>query len=112
MAIPGGYRFAAPFDEVFPEGAYVLGVEQAFDWDRNGNKTPAKDNVTGQLVWNVQVTEVFEGLTATTYEQNGGGAVQPAREGDAGSPCGEREPWGRQVRAVRAGSGVGRGECA
>jgi hypothetical protein len=105
MAIPGGYRFAVPFDDVFPEGAFVLGVEQAFDWDRNGNKTPAKDNVTGQLVWNVQVTApstkgkntglvamiasavksvppetvsdlpfrpvVFEGQTATAYEQNG-----------------------------------------
>jgi hypothetical protein len=57
MAIPGGYRFAVPFDDVFPEGAFVLGVGQAFDWDRNGNKTPAKDNVTGQLVWNVQVTD-------------------------------------------------------
>ncbi|WP_233520144.1 hypothetical protein [Prauserella sp. PE36] len=83
----------------------MLNVEQAFEWDRNGNKTPAKDTVTGQLVWNVQVTDpsakgrntgvvvkiaadvqpvppeavqglpfrpvVFEGLTATAYEQNG-----------------------------------------
>ncbi|RBM20135.1 hypothetical protein DI005_14940 [Prauserella sp. PE36] len=105
MAIPGGYRFAVPFDDMFPEGAFVLNVEQAFEWDRNGNKTPAKDTVTGQLVWNVQVTDpsakgrntgvvvkiaadvqpvppeavqglpfrpvVFEGLTATAYEQNG-----------------------------------------
>ncbi|WP_235998741.1 hypothetical protein [Qaidamihabitans albus] len=39
MAIPGGYRFAVPFDDVFPEGAFVPGVEQALDWDRNGNKT-------------------------------------------------------------------------
>ncbi|MFI6030497.1 hypothetical protein [Amycolatopsis magusensis] len=105
MAIPGGYRFSVPFDDVFPEGAYVLGVEQAFDWDKNGHKTPAKDVVSGKLVWNVQITDpsakgkntgavvkisadvqpvppetlpglpfrpvVFEGLTATAYEQNG-----------------------------------------
>lgn len=105
MAIPGGYRFAVPFDDVFPEGAYVLGVEQAFDWDKSGNKTPAKDVVSGKLVWNVQVTDpsakgkntgvvvkiaadvqpvppetvpglpfrpvIFDGLTATAYEQNG-----------------------------------------
>lgn len=105
MAIPGGYRFSVPFDDVFPEGAYVVGVEQAFDWDRNGNKTSAKDSVSGQLVWNVQVIDpsakgkntgmvvkiasdvqpvppetvpglpfrpvVFEGLTATAYDQNG-----------------------------------------
>lgn len=105
MAIPGGYRFAVPFDDVFPEGAFVLGVEQAFDWDKNGNKMPAKDSVTGKLVWNVQVTDpstkgkntgtvvkiaadvqpvppetvpglpfrpvVFEGLTATAYDNNG-----------------------------------------
>jgi hypothetical protein len=105
MAIPGGYRFSVPFDDVFPDGAYVLGVEQTFDWDRNGNKTPAKDAVTGRYVWSVQVTDpsakgkntgvvvkiaadvqpvppetvpglpfrpvVFEGLTATAYEQNG-----------------------------------------
>ncbi|WP_216205479.1 hypothetical protein [Amycolatopsis aidingensis] len=105
MAIPGGYRFSVPFDDVFPEGAFVLGVEQAFDWDKNGNRTPAKDSVSGKLVWNVQVTDpsakgkntgvvvkiaaevqpvppetipglpfrpvVFEGLTATAYEQNG-----------------------------------------
>ncbi|TVT48102.1 hypothetical protein FNH05_18195 [Amycolatopsis rhizosphaerae] len=57
MAIPGGYRFTVPFDDIFPEGAFVLGVEQAFDWDKNGNKTPAKDSVTGKLVWNVQVTD-------------------------------------------------------
>lgn len=105
MAIPGGYRFPVPFDDVFPEGAFVLGVEQTFDYDKNGNKTPAKDTVSGKLVWSVQVTDpsakgkntgvvvkiaadvqpvppetvaglpfrpvVFDGLTATAYEQNG-----------------------------------------
>ncbi|WP_031466625.1 hypothetical protein [Sciscionella sediminilitoris] len=105
MAIPGGYRFPVPFDDVFPEGAFVLGVEQVFDYDNNGGKSPAKDKQSGKLVWGVQVTDpsargkntgvvvkidadvqpvppetapglpfrpvVFEGLTATAYEQNG-----------------------------------------
>jgi hypothetical protein len=105
MAIPGGYRFPVPFDDVFAAGAYVLGVEQAYDYDNNGGKSPSKDKMSGKLVWNVQVTDpsakgkntgvvvkisadvqpvppetapglpfrpvVFEGLTATAYEQNG-----------------------------------------
>jgi hypothetical protein len=57
MAIPGGYRFSVPFDDVFREGAFVLGVEQTFDRDRNGNKTLAKGTVTGQLVWSMQMTD-------------------------------------------------------
>lgn len=29
MAIPGGYRFKIPFDDVFPQGCYVMSVERA-----------------------------------------------------------------------------------
>ncbi|APU12249.1 MULTISPECIES: hypothetical protein [Actinoalloteichus] len=56
MAVPNGYRFAVPFDDVFPEGAFVLGVEQGMDFD-NGQRRPAKDKVSGKPVWNVQVTD-------------------------------------------------------
>ncbi|AOS61151.1 hypothetical protein [Actinoalloteichus hymeniacidonis] len=56
MPVPNGYRFSVPFDDVFPDGAFVLGVEQGMDFD-NGQRRPAKDKVTGRLVWNVQVTD-------------------------------------------------------
>jgi hypothetical protein len=91
MAIPGGYRFPVPFDDVFAAGAYVLGVEQAYDYDNNGGKSPSKDpsakgkntGVVVKISADVQPVPpetapglpfrpvVFEGLTATAYEQNG-----------------------------------------
>jgi hypothetical protein len=56
MAIPGGYRFKIPFDDVFPLGCYVMSVERAKDYN-NGKPKDAVDAVSGLPVWAVQVTD-------------------------------------------------------
>ena len=45
-----------PFEVVFPEGAYLLGVEPEFEFDQNrrGAKRQAKDLVTGFYVFTAQ----------------------------------------------------------
>jgi hypothetical protein len=49
MAIPGGYRFRVPFDDVFPQGCYVMSVERARDYN-NGKPKDAVDPVSGKPV--------------------------------------------------------------
>ena len=56
MAIPGGYRFAVPFDDVFPQGCYVMSVERASDYN-NGKPKPALDPISNKPVWAIQVTD-------------------------------------------------------
>jgi hypothetical protein len=56
MAIPGGYRFKIPFDDVFPQGCYVMNVERAKDFN-NGKPKEAVDPISGLPVWAVQVTD-------------------------------------------------------
>lgn len=56
MAIPGGYRFAVPFDDVFPQGCYVMSVERASDYN-NGKPKPAVDSISNKPVWAIQVTD-------------------------------------------------------
>lgn len=56
MAIPGGYRFKIPFDDVFPQGCYVMSVERAKDYN-NGKPKDAVDPISGLPVWAVQVTD-------------------------------------------------------
>lgn len=56
MAIPGGYRFRVPFDDVFPQGCYVMSVERASDYN-NGKPKPAVDPISKKPVWSVQVTD-------------------------------------------------------
>jgi hypothetical protein len=56
MAIPGGYRFRVPFDDVFPQGCYVIGVERARDYN-NGKPKDAVDPISGKPVYAVQVTD-------------------------------------------------------
>src|SRR3954453_4272634 len=52
-------RFAAEFGEVFPFGAFVLGVEasMAFSADPNAPKVQERDKETGQLVWIVRALD-------------------------------------------------------
>lgn len=59
MAVPAGHRFAIEFETVFPDGAYVTGVEPVFEYNQssNGAKRQAKDDRTGELVWAVSVTD-------------------------------------------------------
>lgn len=56
MAIPGGYRFRVPFDDVFPQGCYVMSVERARDYN-NGKPKDAVDPVSGKPVYAIQVTD-------------------------------------------------------
>lgn len=56
MAIPGGYRFKIPFDDVFPQGCYVMSVERAKDYN-NGKPKDAVDPISALPVWAVQVTD-------------------------------------------------------
>jgi hypothetical protein len=56
VAIPGGYRFAVPFDDVFPQGCYVMSVERASDYN-NGKPKPAVDPISNKPVWAIQVTD-------------------------------------------------------
>ncbi len=58
MALQGGHRFAVDMDDVFLHGVYAMGVEQAMDYDeKTGRRSPAKDKVTGELVWTVTVMD-------------------------------------------------------
>lgn len=55
-------RFAVEFGEVFPFGAFVLGVEpsMAFSADPNVPKVQERDKETGQLVWVVRALDANE----------------------------------------------------
>lgn len=55
-AIPGGYRFKIPFDDVFPQECYVISIERAEDYN-NGKPKDAVDQVSGLPVRAVQVTD-------------------------------------------------------
>ncbi|MGH8572777.1 MAG: hypothetical protein ACREX8_09395 [Gammaproteobacteria bacterium] len=60
MAVPAGHRFPIEFDTVFPEGAYVTGVEPVFEYGQQtggGVKRQAKDERSGELLWAVSVTD-------------------------------------------------------
>lgn len=55
-------RFVVDFGEVFPLGAYVLGVEasMAFQSDANAPKQQERDKETNQLVWIVRAIDANE----------------------------------------------------
>ena len=55
-------RFAVDFGEVFPFGAFVLGVEpsMAFQVDSNAPKQQERDKETNQLVWIVRAIDANE----------------------------------------------------
>jgi hypothetical protein len=55
-------RFPANFDEVFPNGVFILGVEpsQEFSEDRNAPKRQERDRETNQLVWVVRALDANE----------------------------------------------------
>lgn len=55
-------RFPVDFGEVFPFGAFVLGVEpsMAFSQDPNVPKVQERDKETGQLVWTVRALDANE----------------------------------------------------
>ena len=55
-------RFPVEFGEVFPFGAFVLGVEpsMAFSSDPSAPKQQERDKETGQLVWTVRALDANE----------------------------------------------------
>src|SRR5262245_39253624 len=55
-------RFPVDFGEVFPFGAFVLGVEpsMAFSADPSVPKVQERDKETGQLVWTVRALDANE----------------------------------------------------
>ncbi len=55
-------RFPVEFGEVFPYGAFVLGVEpsMAFSADPSAPKQQERDKETGQLVWIVRALDANE----------------------------------------------------
>lgn len=55
-------RFSVEFGEVFPFGAFVLGVEpsMAFSADPSAPKQQERDKETGQLVWTVRALDANE----------------------------------------------------
>jgi hypothetical protein len=55
-------RFPVDFGEVFPFGAFVLGVEpsMAFSADAGAPKVQERDKETGQLVWVVRALDANE----------------------------------------------------
>ncbi|KLL09538.1 MULTISPECIES: hypothetical protein [Protofrankia] len=58
MAIPR--RIPVAFGDVFPHGAYVLGVEAASDYEKAKAGLPdvqERDKVTGELVWVARVVD-------------------------------------------------------
>ncbi|MEV0326211.1 transcriptional regulator [Micromonospora echinospora] len=61
MALRGGTRFAVRFEDVFPAGCALvpesLGEVEDYD-EKTGRRSPAKDKVTGQRVWQVRVMDL------------------------------------------------------
>jgi len=59
VAVP--QRIPARFEDVFPQGAYVLAVEAANDFEKvkaGLSDVQARDKTTGERVWTVRVLDV------------------------------------------------------
>ncbi|KLL12185.1 hypothetical protein [Protofrankia coriariae] len=69
MAVP--QRIPVAFTDVFPHGAYVLGVEPVNDFDKAKAGLPdaqERDKVTGELVWAVRVMDADPNARAGSAE--------------------------------------------
>src|ERR671929_1574474 len=54
MALQGGHRFPVSMADLYPDGLYAMSVEEAQDYDeKTGRRSPAKDKLTGERVYNV-----------------------------------------------------------
>jgi hypothetical protein len=56
MAMPqlNGHRFPVSMADLYPHGLYAMSVEEAQDYDeKTGRRTPARDKLTGERVYNV-----------------------------------------------------------
>ncbi|ACU40160.1 hypothetical protein [Actinosynnema mirum] len=57
MAIAPGHRFPITFDELFPQGFFVLKVERAKEFAEGKAPRDAVDKLSGLPVWTVQGTD-------------------------------------------------------
>ncbi|WP_434439651.1 hypothetical protein [Lentzea sp. E54] len=56
MGIPAGHRFPITFDELFPQGFFVLSVERATEYSEGEQPRPAVDKLKGLPALIVQGT--------------------------------------------------------
>lgn len=95
MALRGGTRFAVRFEDVFPAGCALvpepLGEVEDYD-EKTGRRSPAKDKLTGQRVWQVRVMDLDPELGKRSRET----MVKICR------PREDRIPLGRLVLAGTA----------
>ncbi|WFE32930.1 MULTISPECIES: transcriptional regulator [unclassified Micromonospora] len=71
MALRGGTRFSVPFEAVFPHGAVFVpdSIAEAQDFNEvTRQRTPAKDKVTGQRVWQCRVMDMDPELGSRSRE--------------------------------------------
>ncbi|GGJ93819.1 hypothetical protein GCM10010123_24590 [Pilimelia anulata] len=71
MALIGGHRFKIAFGEMFPNGCVLVpdSIAEAMDFDeKSGRRTPAKDKVTGQRVYQCRVMDMDEQLAGRSRE--------------------------------------------
>jgi hypothetical protein len=69
--LKGGTRFSVNFADVFPHGCKFLpdSVGEVEDYDeKTGRRTPAKDKLTGQRVYQVRVYDMDEELGKRSRE--------------------------------------------
>ena len=83
MTLQGGHRFPVSMSDVFPHGVYAMSVEQAQDYDeKSGRRSPAKDKVTGELVWTVTVIDRDPEAREKQVKVKVTGPVQPVLPGE------------------------------
>jgi hypothetical protein len=71
MALRGGSRFAVSMADVFPQGCVLIpgSITEAQDYDeKTGRRSPARDKVTGQAVWQCRVIDRDETLNGRSPE--------------------------------------------
>jgi hypothetical protein len=69
--LKGGFRFKVRMEDVFPQGCVLVpgSIAEAMDYDAASKlRTPSKDKVTGQRVYQVRVMDADEELGARSRE--------------------------------------------
>jgi hypothetical protein len=71
VALKGGTRFSVNGVDIFPAGCVLVpeSIGEVEDYDeKTGRRTPAKDKLTGQRVWQVRVMDLDPDLGKRTRE--------------------------------------------
>lgn len=56
--VPARMKVPVPFEYVFPHGALCLGVEPVRDFDATGDDKQARDQDSGERLWQVRVLDL------------------------------------------------------